>query len=131
MRKRYKKYKVPIFTEEYWVTVYIGDPETICNAAKKDHPFVLNLNNRTLDGQRGQSYNTIPDSNPFILVKGNLSKSDGIATIAHEAVHAVEYIYRYLGIKEEIASEFIAHGTSAILRAVLADMNKKHAKKRS
>ena len=96
------KLKVPIFTENYFITVEITKGE---------------LPKRGEGGYRGRAYNKFPDNNPLIILSGDFPYSEALATVAHEASHCMDYIEDYLGLSDP-SGEFHAHGIGAVMRAV-------------
>lgn len=94
-----KKVKVPIFTEEYIITVEIRK------------------NNEDMKGFRGKAYNRFPEFGPLILLDGTLPYYVALATLAHEASHAMDYIEDYINLKD-VNGEFRGHGIGAVVRAV-------------
>lgn len=120
-----KKYCVPIFTEEYKVVVYVGKKDEIIREAAKyakqssDKGCTLEWFKETFNG-RGHSF-SFPDLHPLILVNGDLPADTAIATLAHEACHAVEYIEDYITLNDT-RGEFRGHGIAAVMRAVVKDL---------
>lgn len=115
-----KKYKVPIFTEEYFVNVYIGNN----NEIKKEAIKYGIKEEYLIENTRGMAFRMLPDKHPLIIVNGDLPTHIAIATLAHEGCHAINFISEYLHIND-INGEFQAHGVSAILRATLKSILKK------
>lgn len=111
-----KKLKVPIFTEEYYITVFIGKRDELIKAAAKYTTYSPKTVEFDFKG-RGLTYNCFPELHPLILVDGDLPHTISIPTLAHEASHALDYIQEYLGMDDK-SGEFRAHGISAILRAI-------------
>lgn len=108
---------VPILTEEYKVIVVIGTNEELAKYAFK------NCKGRTY-GQtlelvmlhRGTTWDRLPEHHPVITVNGDIPWNDALATLAHEACHAVGMIQQHLGLRDEIGGEFLAHGIGSVLR---------------
>ncbi len=75
---------------------------------------------KDFDHCRGRFYDCLPDHYPVIWIDSDLPWLQAMATIAHEASHAVEAIAEFVGIDDR-AGEFQAHGIAAVVRA----MNKK------
>ena len=72
-----------------------------------------------LSHSRGLTYDCLKGGkHPLVLIDGDLPQHIAIATLAHEAVHVVNFIEDYLGINDT-SREFVAHGVGAIMRAVL------------
>lgn len=64
---------------------------------------------------------------PLIALPRFPKTPEEIATLAHEAVHAVDWIFEIIG--EESRSEVFAHAISAIVETVLLEGKKKGKKK--
>ena len=116
-----KKISVPILTEEYSIIVYIGTLQEIAEQGG----LYLDLEKRIMDemlkGKRGIAYNTFRagiNKDPIILIDGDHEYREAIATIAHEASHAMDYIQEYLGIDDR-AGEVHAHGIASVMRHAL------------
>lgn len=109
--------RVPIFTEEYCINIYIGEREDLHKIAAKWMDCSVKACEKDFDGNRGKAYNLFPEANPLILIDANLKAHIGIATIAHEASHAMDFIEKHIGIKEE-NGEFHAHGIAAVMRSL-------------
>jgi len=116
-----KKFKVPIFTEEYSVQVYIGTRHEIISAVAR----YLDCSYKAVDADfgncRGRAWNALDPvygkRHPVIAVNGDLPVAVALATTAHEASHAMDFIESFIGVKD-INGEFHAHGISAVMRAV-------------
>ena len=115
-RQRLRYVRVPIFTEEYAIHVYSGAPAAIQRAAEarvRRHDCTLVTN--FADKLRGLAWNALPEHNPIIGVRGDLADIDLLATLAHEASHAMGYIVDCTGL-DDGRGEFRAHGISAVVR---------------
>lgn len=110
-----KKFQIPIFTEEYKVCVVVGSREKIKKELVKYTEYSPIIIERDFIG-RGIAYDLFPDKHPIIAIDGSLPVAIAFATIAHESIHAVNFIIEYLGITDR--DEFLAHSVSAILRVV-------------
>ena len=121
-----KKYRVPIFTEEYAVWVYIGTVKECVKEGAKYTTYSPTTLAREFDGRRGLAYNlfTSVNKNPLVLVDGDLPVPTAIATLTHEAIHAIDFTMEHLGIDTK-ETEFRAHAVGAIMRTVLKDILKK------
>lgn len=108
-----KKYRVPIFTEEYAINICIGTIKEIEKGAKSYGIKSDNL----FSAHRGRAYNCFPDKLPFITINGDLPAHMALATLAHEASHAIDYIIEYVGINDR-SGEFRGHGIAAVMRTV-------------
>ena len=124
-----KTIKVPIFTEEYKVVVAIGTVEEL---AKYVSNYAAGWNYEDAwikcSETRGACWNTLPARHPLITLNGDLSWDLALATLPHEACHAVASIMDHLGIRDDNGGEFLAHGISAVMRHCLKHIpsHKKH-----
>ena len=59
-----------------------------------------------------------PKCHPVIFLKNKPIKPEDIGTLAHEATHAVNWIFQ--SIQEAQGEEFYAHSVGAIVRIVLS-----------
>jgi len=117
-----KRFKIPIFTEEYKVVVFVGKrDETIRSLAR-----YCGMSKELVSDQwkgRGVAF-LFSGEYPVIAVDGDLPVPVCISVLAHEASHAMDSIADYIGIKDS-SGEFKAHGVGAIMRLVLKDILKK------
>ena len=107
-------FTVDILNNEYWVAVFVGDDIEKLTKLVKRH-FETNEIPKT-NNPRG-FYFGHTDYSPFIWINTKLfnKKSDTIyATVAHEAIHAIDDIFRKIGSQER--DELFAHGVTAIVR---------------
>ncbi len=119
-----KKYIVPIFTSEYYVAVMLGKREEICKEGAKFAEEPLDKFTKEFNW-RGQAHNLLPKGKyPLIIVDWDLPAHIAFSTLAHEAVHALDFISNYLGM-QDVSGEFVAHGVGEIMRAVTKDILKK------
>ena len=65
---------------------------------------------------------------PLIVIDGDIPANHALATIAHEAAHALDYIIEFIGMDDR-SGEFRAHGIAEIMRqttkVILGDVIKK------
>lgn len=75
---------------------------------------------KDFEGKRGVTFDCLnygkERKHPLIVINGDFEAEIAIATLAHEAVHAVRDIAKYVGIYD---NEFEAQGVGAVMRAVL------------
>jgi hypothetical protein len=112
-----KKYRIPIFTEEYAVNVVIGKRNEVIKELAKYTTYSPKTITKDFNG-RGICYNCYPDKHPIIGIDEELNALTQIATIAHEAIHAIDYMMDCLGIDAK-ETEFRGHGVATILRNIL------------
>ena len=116
----------PIFTEEYKIKVIIWTEEEIIKCLVK---YWIEEDTATLNTKRwrGSAYNTLSSINkhPIIAINWDFDYTTSLATIAHEACHAMDYIMEFLWV-EDHSWEFRAHWISSVMRHVLKkiDINK-------
>ena len=115
--KYMKKYRVQIFTEEYAVNVFIGKRDWCIKEGAKYTTYSPRTIKKDFTG-RGITYNVFPEKNPLILIDGELKATTQIATIAHEAIHAIDYMMDYLNIDSK-ETEFRGHAVACLLRSIL------------
>jgi len=111
--KKDKLYKieVPILNEEYSVYVLWGSPEKARNWLAK-YFGDKSLTVEDFAGWRGRTFYK-RECMPVIWVS---THKYFWASLAHEAVHAIEYIWEYVGEKD--VREIYAHSVGAVVRAV-------------
>lgn len=111
-----KKIKVPILTEEYKILVCIGTIEELITFTNKYAPaWDKQRCSALLNNSRGVAWNCLPEEHPLITIDETLSFEEKLATLPHEASHAMQYIMDYLGI-EDASDEVRGHGISAVMR---------------
>lgn len=112
-----KEITVPILNDEYKVIVCFGNQKQIEKTLKRwGHTL---YNNEVLNYNRGNVFHT-NGCHPVIVLPRFPKTSIEIGTLAHEAVHAVGYIFSMIG--QQQAEEVYAHSVSAIVRNVLKKM---------
>jgi hypothetical protein len=119
--KKVVKLKVPIFTEEYSIIVVVGTPTQIFPIVAKH----LDVSKRAVENDfgscRGRAWDALDDvygnKHPIIAIDGTYPPHVALATVAHEASHAMDFIERFIGLNDK-NGEFHAHGISAVMRAV-------------
>lgn len=114
-----KRIRIPAFTEEYAINVYIGTPKEL-DRASRSYGDCDGFDSSV----RGRAWDFLPDKHPLIAVDGSLPFWESASTLAHEAVHAARFIADYVGVKDKNA-EFEAHVVSAVMRGVMKLLKKK------
>lgn len=111
--------RVRVFTEEYAIHVYLGDIETVNRKAQErvDRACPNGITLDRIGDVRGIAWNTLPKHNPIIGVASDLSLIEAVATLAHEASHAMDFIAENIGLQDG-KGEFRAHGISCVIRQV-------------
>jgi len=114
-----KKIKVPIFTEEYKIVVVVGTVEELAQYVSKNvTDFNYERALQQCSETRGAAWNLLPSYHPLITLDIDLPYELALATLPHEASHAIGYIMDYLGI-EDTSDEIRGHAISAVVRHTL------------
>lgn len=106
---------IPILNDEYKVVVTFGTPERISKVLKSwghdEHSTIGGVEDR-----RGACFYT-KGCHPIIAMPRKPKTPTEIGTLAHESVHAVEYIFQ--AIQHDGVGEIFAHSVGAVVRGVL------------
>lgn len=121
-----KRYEVLILNDEYSVVVVLGSLKELNEYGSKYVNDTVNVTGRGLTLLTLESGHSKP---PLILVDSDLPASVALATLAHEAVHAVDDVIGYTGIKDS-SGEFMAYSVGAIMRVVGGRIMKKYETKK-
>ena len=105
---------IPILNDEYKVYAVIGDAKW-CNRKLREHRYCDSCATVDFDNNRGQTFHT-PNLNPVIC----LPRKFRIATLAHEAVHAINFIWKM--IDETSIDEAYAHSVAAVVHGVMTGL---------
>lgn len=113
-----KSVLIPILNHEYKVVVCWGDlkhlRKTLLNHHyNPDHVTKTFLQEQS-ENRRGVTFRE-HRCYPTIWLNADLPATDAIGTLAHEAVHAVDFIFQALD-EDLIHSEIFAHSVGAIVR---------------
>jgi len=118
-----KEIIIPILNDEYKVIVCFGNQKYIKKILKAwGHDLQSTGVDLLNDNRRGTTFNT-NGCHPVIALPTEPKTASEIATLAHEAVHAIGYIFGM--IEQNAAEEVYAHSVGAIVRIVLEKKNKK------
>lgn len=112
-KKYYKELTADILNDEYCVHIFLGDAAKACKALKKWYPDICGF--ETLGDSRGYTF-TNANTNPSVWVGLELDDCHFYATLAHEAVHAIDHIFSM--IQEKNAPEIYAHCVGAVVAKV-------------
>lgn len=107
--------KIPILNYEYKTVVCWGNDDfvlKVIDAWGHDKKYFDKEN------YRAQTFMT-RHCVPVIALRAKPSTPDEIATLCHEAVHAVDYIFDSIG--DDNRGELFAHSIAAIVRKVLKE----------
>jgi len=105
-----KKITVPILNNEYGVHVIWGDPQKMISFVNRT--FGEDYSLADIERMRGRCFHRY-GVYPVILIN---NKDHFWATLAHESIHAVGYIWYDIG--EKAKDEVFAHSVGAIVFAV-------------
>jgi len=109
---------VPILTEQYKIKVCIGSKKELIRFASKYLDKTKEDIEKFVNNNRGAAFNTFDmglNIHPLIIINGDFPAGEAIATVAHEASHAMDYLQWALGIKDG-SGEFHAHGIASVIR---------------
>ena len=113
------KKKIRVFTEEYRINVFIGTRDEIVSAAARYLKAQKKDIARQFGSCRGFAWNCLAfeenKRQPLIIVDGDLPEHIALATLAHEASHAMDYIASHISLNDR-SGEFHAHGIAAVMR---------------
>jgi hypothetical protein len=117
-----KTIEVPILNNEFKVIVCFGDARHVAKVLSKYHyPDSGQLTVALFDRRRGATF-THPNYHPVIAMPELPRTPAHMGTLAHEAAHAVEHIFRF--IEEPPGGEVFAHSIGAIVRETLNKLKK-------
>ena len=108
-----REIKIPVLNNEYYVIVIFGDSNIVSKFLKRNG---FKDTNGDYEGNRGLTYYE-SDCHPVIALPRKPKTPEEIGDLAHEAVHAVKYVFDFIG--EESIDEVFAHCVGAIVREVL------------
>ncbi len=112
--------KIPILNDEYSVIVTWGGPKEIGRVLKQWHypkdTYETSFVDDAMQNRRGVTYYH-PRCHPVIALPAKPKTAQEIATLSHEAVHAIENIFEK--ICQPIGGEVFAHSVGAVVRGVL------------
>lgn len=110
-----KEIVIPILNDEYKVIFTWGNAEQIKKVLESyGHQEWATIG---MENDRGRCFYT-SGSHPVIAMPGKPKTPTEIGTLAHEATHAVEYLFDY--ISEKPGGEIFAHSIGAIVRRCLS-----------
>lgn len=105
--------RIPIFNDEYAVHIVWGDKNLAERMYKKVMPTRIDL--LRLENNRGVCFYE-RGYHPFIYVSALPNDKHFFATIAHEAVHAIEHIFNAIG--QPLGEEIFGHCVGAVVANV-------------
>ena len=105
--------KVPILNDEYYVYIIWGDLKKC--VAFINIMFGESFKENLFENKRGKFfYNFNENIVPVIWLR---ESDEMVATLAHEAVHAINYTFDFIGETE--SNEVFAHSVGAIVRSFI------------
>jgi hypothetical protein len=111
--------RIPILNDEYRVIVCWGDEPYVCRVLKQyhypEHEPIDFANHRGKTFMHTHCY-------PVIALSREPSDDEMIGTLAHEAFHAIDYIFASIG--EDSRDEVFAHSIGAVVRKTLHSLSK-------
>jgi len=114
--KKFNHIRVPILNDEYWVdVVWGGKPEDWWKFSRKKFKDVT-IPLSWFDDKRGQVLRR-KDFNPLIVMQISQDDKHFWATLAHEAVHAIDEIWEMISENAK-RHEVFAHSVGAVVAAV-------------
>lgn len=119
-----KSITIPILNHEYKVVVCWGDLIHLKKTLTEHHYNPDNITKTFLEEQADKRRGVTFREHlcyPTIWIGANLPASEAIGTLAHEAVHAVDFIFEALD-ENMYHSEIFAHSVGAIVRNTLESM---------
>lgn len=117
-----KTLTVPVLNDEYSVAVILSNDKKYTHRTMKKYGYDdVDFHDMSIwmDDSSGLTYHKT-GGNPRPLISIMVKKDPfGIGVLAHEAVHAVKYIFDY--IQEDNLHEAFAHSVEAVVRKVLEE----------
>lgn len=106
--------EIPIINNEYKVIVVFGDALEVGKCLKK---YGYKGVDADFGDDRGYTYYD-RDCHPVIALPYKPKNAEDMGVLAHEAVHAVKYVFDFIG--EESIDEAFAHSVGAVVREALS-----------
>lgn len=116
--------EIPVLNNEYRVVVAFGDDAELRKTLRRYHYPLEDVRPPVVPG-RGMCYSN-PSCHPVITLPSFPRTPEQIATLAHEAVHAVGAIFRHIGQPVGFENdEVFAHSVGAVVRVALSHKPKR------
>lgn len=119
-----KSVTVPILNHEYKVVICWGDlkylRKTLLDHYYNQDNVTMTMLERETENRRGVTFRE-HRCYPTIWLDADISAVDTMGTLAHEAVHAVDFIFQAVD-EDMIHSEIFAHSVGAIVRETVKTM---------
>lgn len=113
-----KVIEVPILNSEYWVYVVWGDGSVRWISKKLNDAYI---EDEEIHNYRGKTWHR-PSYNPVIHMIVEPGDKHFWGTLAHEATHAIKFIWDSIG--EDSFWEVYAHSVGAVVHAVELEISK-------
>ena len=124
IRTGFKHIKIPILNDEYWVDLVWGDPkQQLKFARKKFKDETITKNWFGIEVDRGYVLRR-PNYCPLIVMHIGPQDKHFWATLAHEAVHAIDQIWEMIEENTK-RHEVFAHSVGAVVAAAESYLRKK------
>ena len=111
-----KEIEIPILNDEHSVTVAWGSPRYLRSVAEH-RDYGKMFKKKDFKNAEGMTYSR-KRSEPLILLPNAPETPEEIATLAHEATHAVSATFKRIKEKKP-GDEIFAHSVGAIVRGAL------------
>jgi hypothetical protein len=121
MKTKFTHIKIPILNSEYWVVVIWGDPKKMWKFARKKYKDItIPPDWFEPEHSRGHVMSR-KDYCPMIVMHIGPDDKHFWATLAHEAVHAIDVIWSMIE-EHHHRHEVFAHSVGAVVAAVEAKL---------
>ena len=111
-----KQISIPILNNEYRVIVVYGDA-TYVQKVLKQKGYKPKVSKKFLEENRGACFYNKNCVDPIIFLPKKPETPEEIGILAHEAVHAIDFLFQHLG--EHHYDEIFAHSVAAVVRETL------------
>jgi len=110
------KIRIPVLNDEYVVWVVWGKEDRVEKWLRHWYENDDNMDYQVFKHNRGVCYYN-EKYNPVIVMNHRKVKDEFYATLAHEAVHAINNIFVHIG--DNNRGELFAHCVAAVVRGVI------------
>lgn len=111
-----REIEIPILNDEHSITVAWGKPKYLKSVAEH-RDYGKMYKKKDFKSAEGMTYSR-KRSDPLILLPSEPETPDEIATLAHEATHAVRATFKRIHEKHP-GDEIFAHSVGAVVRGAL------------
>lgn len=113
-KRKIQVVEIPILNAEYWVYVVMGKPNEVIKYMQK-HFEDAYISLDEIQNYRGRTYHRL-SYNPVIHMIIGPKNKHFHSTLAHEAIHAINYLWDAIGEKSH--DEVFAHSVGAVVYEV-------------